>query len=195
MTLHEQWLTMLTMIAGGIWLGFALETYRRLLRRLLKHALYGYVLESLFWISQTILLFTLLYRINDAVLSVYVFLSCLLGYSIYQVFCKKVYQTVLEAVIRISHKFFYWLLKTMDTLLLQPLWLIIRFLLHCLYRIWVLVRWLLLFVFSCTRSLLKFILPKKVYIITSKWYAFCSTIKDKLILFISNLWRNGGNDH
>lgn len=195
MTLHEQWLTMLTMIAGGIWLGFALETYRRLFYRLLAHALWAYVLETLFWLSQTILLFTLLYRVNHAALSIYVFLACLLGYSIYQVLFRNVYQTVLESVIRFCQKLFTWLLQVLYVLLLQPLWAIVHFCLRLLYRLWLLLRWLLLFIFRCLHSLLQFLLPKKVYRIISKWYAVCSTIGNKLILFVSNLWRNGGNDH
>src|SRR5699024_5518630 len=70
-------ITMLTMIAGGVYLGFAFETYRRLTRGLRKNWLFLYVLELGFWFIQTAVLFYILFKVNEGELRIYVFLACL----------------------------------------------------------------------------------------------------------------------
>src|SRR5699024_8882996 len=44
----------------------------------------NYVMEICFWLTQTFLLFYVLFRINGGELRVYVFLACLLGFAMYQ---------------------------------------------------------------------------------------------------------------
>src|SRR5699024_5655404 len=106
MTLHVQLITMLTMIAGGVYLGCAFETYRRLTRGLRKSWLFLYVLELGLWFIQTAVLFYMLFKVNGGELRIYVFLACLLGYSMYVVIFQKRHQQILEGSTRLIKAFF-----------------------------------------------------------------------------------------
>lgn len=181
MTLNVQVMTMLVMTAGGIYLGFALETYRRLTRNLLKWPVFVYVLESLFWMIQTIILFILLYNVNYGELRFYVILACLLGYSIYQVVCKHIYQKLLEKVIIAIKTIFGWFVQAFDALLIQPVLWVFRVLLRIGKFLWSLCRMLLHYPLKLLFFIGKKVLPEKFLKNISKFYVSCSTMVSKLV--------------
>jgi spore cortex biosynthesis protein YabQ len=193
MTLDVQFMTMIVMAIGGIFVGFSLETYRRLSVMIRDRMTLIFLLEGLFWLSQTAILFYLLYRVNEGQLRFYIFLAILLGYSIYVVLLKHIYQKVLEGIIIACKTIFKWLIQAVQALLIQPIiWLV-----HILYLlitsiirfIWRIIVRILSYPAKGLLLLAKKMLPEGFLKKVSKFHALCSTIKDKLIKRIKHVWK------
>src|SRR5699024_10156110 len=121
MTLHTQLMTMIAMIVGGMYLGFATETYRMVIYQWRRHVIVRYGLDIFYWLLQTALLFYLLYRVNHGELRFYVFLACLLGFSMYVVLCMPWYRKLLYTVLTICRSVVRWTAHILYLLLIQPL--------------------------------------------------------------------------
>src|SRR5690625_1289933 len=90
MTLSTQFITMLAMTSGGFYLGVVLDTFRRFASSWKNRIIFSYVMETSFWLTQVIILFYVLFRVNGGELRLYIFLACLLGFTIYQVLAAKI---------------------------------------------------------------------------------------------------------
>jgi len=125
MTLQVQFLTMIYMVFGGIYLGIALETFRRFSPIWRNNKFLVYCLEVCFWLIQTIVLFYILYRVNNGELRVYVFIACFLGFSIYQVLFVTLYKQLLEHMISLFLALYRFCKKVIQALLISPIiWVI-----------------------------------------------------------------------
>lgn len=187
MTLNTQVMTMLSMIIGGVYLGFMTETFRRLSISWKNNVYFKYVFEIGFWVFQTCLLFYVLYNINYGELRIYVFLACLLGFSMYTVLFKAIYQRILEFVIKLIKITVKKTIETINVLLVQPIiWII-----HTLYAIIIsvlklcrsalfLLTKVLLYPIKVVLNVIQLIIPKKVQKNITKMLSFYSTIIDKL---------------
>src|SRR5699024_11472846 len=102
MTLNVQFLTMMSMVAGGFYLGIMLDTFRRLTRSWTSHFIVTTIVEVCFWLIQTFILFYILFLVNGDELRAYVFIACLLGFSAYQVVGKRWYMKLLERILSID---------------------------------------------------------------------------------------------
>lgn len=179
MTLHVQLMTMLTMIAGGVYIGFAFETYRRLTHRLRKNLLLLYVLELGFWFIQTAVLFYILFKVNEGELRIYVFLACLLGYSMYIVIFQKGYQKVLEGSIRLVKAFFKQVFAVVQTMFIQPVWALLSFLFKVVNGVIISIIRLLSYPFRWLLQCVKWLLPDIFLKKASQMYIICSTMVNK----------------
>ncbi|MCA1013021.1 spore cortex biosynthesis protein YabQ [Halobacillus halophilus] len=101
MTLTTQFVTILSMIAGGIFVGASLDTFERLFHKRNKKSWFEIIYQLTFWISQAALLFYLLYLANYGELRVYVFLAVLCGYAAYRAILQSGYMKMLEVWIRV----------------------------------------------------------------------------------------------
>ncbi|PLS15130.1 spore cortex biosynthesis protein YabQ [Bacillus sp. M6-12] len=100
MTLTTQFYTLLAMIGMGSCFGAALDTYNRFLKRSRRNSLIVFVNDLLFWIVQALLIFYVLFLVNEGELRFYLFLALLCGFSAYQALFKNIYLKYLEAGIR-----------------------------------------------------------------------------------------------
>lgn len=198
MTLTVQFMTMLSMIAGGVYLGAALDTYRRITRFWQKKRTVVYLFESLFWLGQTVLLFYLLFKVNYGELRVYVYIACLLGFSMYQVLFKKTYGSILEFIIRIVRAIVLVIGRVGQLLLFKPLSGLIQIIIVCLLGVIQLVGTVLLFIgkvaFFPVRFLFKtfwWMTPAFVQKILHKMGSNCSIIINRCKRFLNKLysWR------
>lgn len=190
MSLNVQFLTMLAMVLGGFYLGVAHETHRRFSPYWKNKLVLSYVLELSFWLSHTFLLFFLLYQVNGGELRVYVFVACLLGFSIYQVFAVSLYRRLLERLIqfilyiaRICRRIFKALvinpLKWVLYLLIMVIQIIFLVIYYPLKLILHPVKWLLIKIYN--------VLPKRFRKIITKRVRFYSTMKDKYLTWMKNM--------
>lgn len=179
MTLHVQLLTMITMIIGGVYIGFVFETYRRITFHLRKSNFFNYVFEITFWVTQTFILFYLLYRVNNGEIRVYVFLACLLGFSIYVVVFKHVYQKVLEGIITICTTIIGWIVQAVQALLIQPVLWVLQIMYRLIKGITLFILYLLSFPLKLLLAVIRKLLPESFFKKISKFYAICSTIINK----------------
>src|SRR5690625_3097491 len=108
MTLDVQFMIMISMILGGIYLGVALETFRRFSRAWEKNTILLYIMEICFWLIQSFVLFYILFRVNGGEIRVYVILAGCLGFAIYIALVASFYIRILDRFIIIV--FFIYLL-------------------------------------------------------------------------------------
>jgi len=190
MTLQVQFLTMISMIVGGFYLGIARDTYLRFSPYWKQRVSLRYLFEITFWMSQSFLLFYILYQVNAGELRAYVFVACILGLSMYKVIFASLYKELLELVIRIllmTYRFCKKLFHVfvivpingviyLVSLILQLFFTILFFLIKCIF---IPFSWLVKLVFS--------LLPKKFQKIIRKLIEFYSIIKNTSIKWIKNI--------
>src|SRR5699024_4275880 len=145
MTLHVQFLTMTSMIAGGFYLGIVLDTFRRLTNNWNKGKFLTYAMEIGFWLCQMFILFYILFRVNSGELRFYVFIACLLGFSMYKAIAATLYLKFLEQVIRFVQVIFYYTSKVIQTLIISP------------------IRWILQIVFLIVITTIRFIMTGLIF--------------------------------
>ncbi len=77
-----------------------------------------------FWLTQTMLLYYVLFRVNSGELRFYVFLACLLGFSMYQGLAARPYKAFLEHIIRMVAAAYRFCKRTVQVLVIIPVkWL------------------------------------------------------------------------
>ncbi len=125
MTLQVQFLTMISMIIGGFYLGIAHDSYLRFSPYWRQRVFLRYFFEITFWMIQTLLLFYILYRVNAGELRAYIFIACLLGFSIYKVIFASLYKKILEVIIRILLMLYRFCKKVFHIFIITPIrWVI-----------------------------------------------------------------------
>lgn len=184
MTLHVQVITMLTMIAGGIYLGFAQETYRKMAKIWHKKRMLTYISELSFWISQTIILFSMLYRVNYGEVRIYIILACFLGFSMYVVFFQAMYLKILDWFIRLLRSIIYLVYRIISA----PLILVYRLIRNIVLWLFNVIKRIVLLLFSIAKFLVKKVVPQKVLNFISKMVMFCSTMVVKLHHLLKKLF-------
>lgn len=75
---------MISMILSGIYLGASYFTFKRLERLWLSSIIWKYIFEFLFWLLQAVILYVILFLINEGVLRFYVFLAIICGYAMFK---------------------------------------------------------------------------------------------------------------
>ncbi|MDV2686764.1 spore cortex biosynthesis protein YabQ [Alkalihalophilus lindianensis] len=166
MSLTVQFYTMLSMAAMGIWLGAAIDTYGRFLRKRRSFHWLTACKDLLFWLIQGLIVFYVLLVSNHGEVRLYVFLAILCGYACYMALLQTTYKRVLEQIILLSIGFYRVIKNLFNVLLIVP----IKYLLKLLYSlgmmvvtailaiflflarmIWRPLKWMLLLVFRITR--------------------------------------------
>ncbi|WP_067729681.1 spore cortex biosynthesis protein YabQ [Oceanobacillus damuensis] len=185
MTLSVQFLTLIAMVSSGFYLGIIQETFRRFTPYWKNNIFLTYFLEISFWITQTAIIFYVLYRVNAGELRLYIFLACLLGFSIYQVFAKAIYRRILERFITILAAIYRFFRSLINGVIITPItWtigLVIRLVLS-------LITLLITIVFSVLKGLftpvkwigkgIYHVLPNNLKKILHKIAGFYSTMKN-----------------
>src|SRR5699024_8752204 len=104
MTLHTQFMTMGAMVIGGMYIGFINEIFRRLTPLWSRSAFITYILEILFLLAKTLLLYYFLYTINYGELRFYLLIALVFGFSIYMALFQTIYNKFLNIIIMIIKK-------------------------------------------------------------------------------------------
>ncbi|XKF67500.1 spore cortex biosynthesis protein YabQ [Virgibacillus necropolis] len=114
-------MTMLAMVLGGFYLGMILDTFRRASPHWKNSVFLSYLMETIFWFSQTLLLFYILYRVNSGELRFYVFVACLLGFATYQALAATAYKKLLEHMIQLALSVYRFFAKAIRVLIVTPI--------------------------------------------------------------------------
>ncbi|KHE72193.1 spore cortex biosynthesis protein YabQ [Halobacillus sp. BBL2006] len=102
MTLTTQFITILTMLAGGAFVGASLDTFERFFHNRNKKSWLEIIYQLLFWLFQAAFLFYILYLANYGELRVYVFVALVCGYASYRALFQNLYLKALEVGIRVG---------------------------------------------------------------------------------------------
>ncbi len=159
MTLTVQFYTMVAMVAMGVWLGIAMDTYSRFLHPSKKKSMWLYANDVVFWLLQGLLIFYVLYVVNEGELRLYVFLALLCGYAAYRALLQPLYRSVLERIIIIITG----LIHFVRTLFIHIVYRPVRFILKVLLS-------LCMMVVSIGTTIFWFII--KLFWVPLKWIFF-----------------------
>ncbi|MGE7651006.1 spore cortex biosynthesis protein YabQ [Peribacillus frigoritolerans] len=129
MTLTIQFYTLLAMIGMGSGFGAALDTYSRFLNRSERKRWIVFIHDFLFWIIQGLLIFYVLFLVNEGEFRLYLFLALLCGFSAYQALFKGFYQRFLEFLIILVIKLARFIANSVHMLIFLPVkWVIVSIL-------------------------------------------------------------------
>lgn len=163
MTLTTQFYTLLAMIGMGSFYGAALDTYNRFLKRSERKRWIVFIHDILFWVIQGLLIFYVLFLVNEGEFRFYLFLALLCGFSTYQALFKNLYRTSLEMCIKIVINISKFCVKSFQILIYLPIkWVITT--------AFFLLRWILkvlLYLFKWVIRL--FFMVLRVILIPFKW--------------------------
>ncbi|MFS0881655.1 spore cortex biosynthesis protein YabQ [Metabacillus niabensis] len=158
MSLTTQFYTMLAMVGMGGWLGAALDTYGRFLKRPLRARWVVFINDLLFWLVQGLILFYLLLLVNEGELRIYIFLAVLCGYAAYQSLLKKIYLQLLELFIQTSLTIYRLFIRAGQLMIVKPIvgtiQLLIAIILGAVNILWKLIKWGFKFLWSLVKILL-----------------------------------------
>ena len=121
MTLSTQFMTMLTMIGMGSFFGAALDTYNRFLKRSSRKQFIVFVNDILFWILQGLIIFYVLFVVNEGELRFYIFIALFCGFAAYQSILKGYYLKSLEVIITTVISFWGLLVRLFLVIIYRPL--------------------------------------------------------------------------
>ncbi|WP_078543195.1 spore cortex biosynthesis protein YabQ [Litchfieldia alkalitelluris] len=163
MSLTTQFYTMMAMVGMGSWLGAALDTYGRFLKRPKRAHWVVFLNDVFFWVVQGLIIFYTLLLVNEGELRFYVFIAILCGYAAYQSMLKNWYLRVLEKLIDFAVSTFKFLAKTIRLLIIRPIQTLFQ-------TIIVLILGLLNFLWTLTKFLFKMIMwVLKIIFLPIKW--------------------------
>jgi spore cortex biosynthesis protein YabQ len=121
MTLSTQFLTMLSMIGMGSMFGVMLDTYQRFLNRPNRKSWIVFFNDLLFWAVQALLIFYILFLVNNGELRFYIFIALLCGFAAYQSLFKGFYLQLLETLINMAISIYRFFRKTFLLLVYKPI--------------------------------------------------------------------------
>lgn len=125
MSLTIQLNTMIAMVLMGAWLGAALDTYGRFIKRPKRATWVLFINDILFWMVQALLFFYVLLNVNEGQLRFYIILAILCGYAAYQSLFKNVYLKILELLIKSSICTYRFVYRLIIIFIVRPIkWLI-----------------------------------------------------------------------
>jgi spore cortex biosynthesis protein YabQ len=120
MTLSTQFLTMLSMIMMGSLFGVMFDTYQRFLDRPNRKSWIVFFNDLLFWVIQALIIFYILFLVNNGELRFYIFVALLCGFAAYQSLFKGIYLRLLEVIIKTVIAIYNFMRRTFQLLIYKP---------------------------------------------------------------------------
>ncbi len=157
MSLTTQFVTMLTMIGMGNWLGVSIDTYTRFFKRR-RARLFVFLNDLLFWIMQGLLLFYVLFHVNEGEIRGYIFIAILCGYASYRALFQKPYKWTLEICIQAVIVAYRFILKIIYLVIVRPIRFIFRLIIGLAFGILSFCIMVLRFLWKTIRFFVKIIL-------------------------------------
>jgi spore cortex biosynthesis protein YabQ len=128
-TLYTQWLTMGLMVGSGWLMGVILDTYRVLKSRFRLRGWVVSLVDLLYWLVATGLVFGLLMWSNWGELRFYIFVAIVIGFALYQVWFSRWVTRVVQWVVQIVEALLRVLMRIVYVTLWIPLtaiWTVVR---------------------------------------------------------------------
>ncbi|MBW7477412.1 spore cortex biosynthesis protein YabQ [Paenibacillus oenotherae] len=126
MSLSVQWWTMLTMLLSGIGMGVVFDGYRVVSDELRINRWWIPVLDLLYWIAATLIVFHVLSASNEGEVRTYVFLGLLLGIACHYWLFSKLVEKLVHALIRGLRALIQLVITMFMLLVVRPLQLLFR---------------------------------------------------------------------
>lgn len=186
MTLSTQFITMLTMVGMGVFFGISLDTYQYFLKRTERKRLVVFFHDLLFWFFQALLIFYVLFLVNQGEVRVYLILALLLGFTIYKSLFQSLYLRLLKILISTIVQTANFIAKLVIQVIYKPIRMLLLFIVSILIFLLKGLKTLVRFVLRVLRFIIKsvflpikwllsliwLILPNKVKIFVEKFYGY-----------------------
>ncbi|WP_246946044.1 spore cortex biosynthesis protein YabQ [Bacillus pinisoli] len=194
MSLTVQFYTMLAMFGMGSWVGAALDTYGRFLKRPERANWVVFINDIIFWVVQGLIIFYTLLVVNEGELRFYVFLALLCGFAAYQSLFQSLYKRFLEQVILLVVNTYKFFAKLVTVLIINPIRYIIQLLLVFLIGVWKLLLVITMSILKVIYTPIKWVgillwklTPKKIKIFFFKVAGIFKKIKNLKVIW-QKLW-------
>jgi spore cortex biosynthesis protein YabQ len=165
MTLSTQFLTMLSMIGMGSLFGVMFDTYQRFLDRPNRKSWIVFINDLLFWVIQALIIFYILFLVNNGELRFYIFIALLCGFAAYQSLFKGIYLKLLEVMINGVIALYQFFRRAFQLLIYKPVAGIIQLLIS-----------IIILLGRGTFSFVKFILKVLLFILKVLWVPIAKII-------------------
>jgi spore cortex biosynthesis protein YabQ len=183
MTLSTQFMTMLAMVGMGLFFGISLDTYQFFLKRTERKRSIVFFHDLLFWVLQALLIFYVLFLVNQGEIRIYLILALLLGFTAYQALLKSIYLSFLKLIISVSVRFYQLTVKVVVNLIYKPIKTLLMFmmsvvifllkglmaLVNTVIRVLRFILRIVLLPLKWLLSLIWLVLPNKVKLIVEKY--------------------------
>jgi spore cortex biosynthesis protein YabQ len=183
MTLSTQFLTMLSMIGMGSLFGVMFDTYQRFLDRPNRKSWIVFFNDLLFWVIQALIIFYILFLVNNGELRFYTFVALLCGFAAYQSLFKGIYLRLLEVIINTVISIYRFMRRAFQLLIYKPVLGLIQLVISIIILLGRGLFSLVKFVLKILLVVLKIIWVPIVKIMLLLWKLLPKTIKksvDKL---------------
>ncbi|MGN8648238.1 spore cortex biosynthesis protein YabQ [Gracilibacillus sp. HCP3S3_G5_1] len=186
MTLSTQFITIITMMLSGVYLGASYHTFKRMERLWTSSIIWKYVLELLFWLVQAIILYFVLFLVNEGILRLYIFVAVLCGYAMFKSLFEQAFNRMVDLIIRIVLRIYRFIYRIVELIIVKPVVFIVSLVVVCITKIFTTLFSLILLLlkglgwpFKMLISIISPILPKNVPKFLHPFYRFYSKIKRK----------------
>lgn len=149
---------MLSMIGMGSLFGVMFDTYQRFLDRPNRKSWIVFINDLLFWVIQALMIFYILFLVNNGELRFYIFVALLCGFAAYQSLFKNIYLKILEVIIRSVISLYQFIRRAFQLLIYKPVIGLIQLLIS-----------IVLLLGRGMFSLVKFILKVLLFILKVLW--------------------------
>jgi spore cortex biosynthesis protein YabQ len=156
---------MLSMIGMGSLFGVMFDTYQRFLDRPNRKSWIVFINDLLFWVIQALIIFYILFLVNNGELRFYIFVALLCGFAAYQSLFKGIYLKLLEAMIRSVIALYQFIRRAFQLLIYKPVVGIIQLLIS-----------IIILLGRGTFSFVKFILKVLLFILKVLWVPIAKII-------------------
>ncbi|MCA0972706.1 spore cortex biosynthesis protein YabQ [Halobacillus litoralis] len=187
MTLTTQFVTILSMIGGGIIVGASLDMFERFFHKRNKRSWFEIFYQLGFWFCQAVLLFYILYLANYGELRVYVFIAVVCGFAMYRALFQTFFNKWLNRLIRwavsvmnvlkkLGYYFIVWPVQTLITLIFSLLLVVYKILLKGILLLFIILFYPVRMIFNVLWRLLPKNAKNYLRYLKGKWDKIKNTI-------------------
>jgi spore cortex biosynthesis protein YabQ len=184
MSLTTQFYTMISMIGMGCWLGAALDTYGRFLKRPKRAHWFVFLNDVLFWFIQGLIIFYILLLVNQGELRFYVFIAILCGFAGYRSLLQTIYLRILEVIINSIIMIYQFIKRTCYILLVKPIQALLQLIIVVLLGLLRLLLSLAKIILVICKTLLKIALTPFKWIGILLWKLIPHKIKNFIGIYL-----------
>lgn len=157
------------MVGMGLFFGLCFDTYQYFLKRPERKRVIVFIHDLLFWICQALLIFYVLFLVNQGEVRIYIVLALILGFAFYQSILKAPYLRSLKLLISISVQLYYFIVKLLVNIVYKPIKSLVLFLVSIIIMLYKGLMALVKFVLRVLRFIVKMLFMPIKWIFTLLW--------------------------
>jgi spore cortex biosynthesis protein YabQ len=147
------------MIGMGAFFGAALDTYNRFLQRSKRKNWFTFINDVLFWVFQGLLIFYVLFHVNQGEWRFYIFIALICGFAAYQSLFKQIYLKILEILINVVISIYNFFVRLFLALIYKPIKGLVTLLISTIMilsnGLYMVIKWVIRSIWLIIRQIIK----------------------------------------